>query len=502
MKSSRNPLLAFAVATGLLFGSMAAQAAPIQISIESQLIRIGWWETGHSSGLNACIARATFGDVAFIVGHDDNGWLALITSERWASIIDGRQYATSYTFDRKRQWTGQDEGVRTNLGPGLIVRSAKSEFIEDIARSSDLEIAFQNSIVAHISLRGTRAAINLVEVCNRQRSSRDAFAIQGDPFRQANPVASATSPAVPDHPASPETLSQLILNRVRCGMPFSVERLHKELQALNVLGHQFRSDDGNMCYAPASPLDLLDGDAAPIRYLCFADPNLMKESGGPQHATSPSELRFSVGFVDKGEAIEAIWQDGGSPLPDEFHDERDISKHLVTIGNPLFADAEWSCRSGALDPSRSSFGPTSIPYRFDDFPALSNFTGITQLPDFNGRDREYRNHRTRISEGIGSGPHFAHHYSMVTIGCGTQCSFAYVGDNNTGQVYNVPLGGEENSLLQFQFDIKSRLVVAQWGNYDAGCYRQYFEWTGRSLRLMDTTKVGEQEACHNDIPEH
>lgn len=144
----------------------------------------------------------------------------------------------------------------------------------------------------------------------------------------------------------------------------------------------------------------------------------------------------------------------------------------------------------------------AIPYRFNDFPVEQSFNGRTRLPDFHRRDKDYRTFRTRIREKMNEGPDFASHYSLIAIGCGTLCSIVFAGNNNTGQVYDFPLEGEENSSLELLYDISSRLVVAQWTNSDLeACVRQYYEWTGDNFRLLDTFNVV-KNACYNDIPPH
>lgn len=99
-------------------------------------------------------------------------------------------------------------------------------------------------------------------------------------------------------------------------------------------------------------------------------------------------------------------------------------------------------------------------YSFDQFRASSALKGKTRLPEFNGRDKKYKNYRTRIRNGLNEGPNFAGHYSVVQIGCGTGCSFAFIADNQTGQVFDFPRGGEDNMYMQLLFKSDSRLIAA------------------------------------------
>lgn len=138
-----------------------------------------------------------------------------------------------------------------------------------------------------------------------------------------------------------------------------------------------------------------------------------------------------------------------------------------------------------------------------DYPAKSIFTGQTRLPDFKGRDKGFNTYRTRIRDGMRAGPNYAGQYSVVQIGCGTGCSFVIVGDNKSGRPLNFPRGGEDNMYLQLQFRLNSRLLAAQWGNYDSGrCYVEWFDFDGRSWKDLAKVEVGNLDACYKDIADN
>ena len=48
------------------------------------------------------------------------------------------------------------------------------------------------------------------------------------------------------------------------------------------------------------------------------------------------------------------------------------------------------------------------------------------------------------------------------IGCGAGCRSVTLGDLITGHIYDFPLGGEENYMLQFKAAPDSRLAKVQW----------------------------------------
>ena len=141
-------------------------------------------------------------------------------------------------------------------------------------------------------------------------------------------------------------------------------------------------------------------------------------------------------------------------------------------------------------------------YSFETFAVSPVYEGKTHLPDFSGRDKKYRDYRTRIRDGLKEGPNFAGRFSVVQFGCGTGCSFVYVANNESGEVFEFPRGGENNIYLQLSFTVGSRLLIAQWGDFDTDtCNVEYFEWTGRTAKLLETKKIGSLDACHKDIQE-
>ncbi|MDX0594939.1 hypothetical protein GOD17_06925 [Sinorhizobium medicae] len=144
-----------------------------------------------------------------------------------------------------------------------------------------------------------------------------------------------------------------------------------------------------------------------------------------------------------------------------------------------------------------------------DFPRAARyavterFTGRTKLPDFRGRDRKFNSFRTRIRNGMREGPNFAGHFSVIQIGCGTGCTFAIVGDNNSGRPANFPRGGEENMYMQLHFEIGSRLLAAQWLDYKANkCFVEFFDYNRKKWELISKLDVGSSDACYRTVAEN
>lgn len=107
-------------------------------------------------------------------------------------------------------------------------------------------------------------------------------------------------------------------------------------------------------------------------------------------------------------------------------------------------------------------GSNALAASFADYPADEFLSGAPRLPDFNGRDADYRMYRTRIGEGAAQGVNFGGHYAVVEIGCGTSCRFARVVDLRNGQVGSFPYGGEEQYQMGLLYLPESRLLKVRW----------------------------------------
>ncbi|WP_318874286.1 hypothetical protein RWA02_02660 [Sinorhizobium meliloti] len=138
-----------------------------------------------------------------------------------------------------------------------------------------------------------------------------------------------------------------------------------------------------------------------------------------------------------------------------------------------------------------------------DYPSQGRMIGKTILPDFKGRDREFNTFRTRIRNGMSEGPNFAGHFSVIQIGCGTGCSGVIVGDNKTGRPSRFPRGGEANMYLDLAYQLNSRLLAAQWLDYDTDrCFIEFFDYDRTSWKVLSKFDIGTTEACYRDIQDN
>lgn len=129
---------------------------------------------------------------------------------------------------------------------------------------------------------------------------------------------------------------------------------------------------------------------------------------------------------------------------------------------------------------------------FSAFPPDRYHAGPVRLPDFQGRDEWARSFRTRIRNGINAGANFSGHYSVIEIGCGTSCRFAFIADVATGEVFSFPYGGEEQYQLGLVYSSDSRLLRATWmmntWGQDTGskdmCVSQDLVWNGTEFEVV------------------
>ena len=101
---------------------------------------------------------------------------------------------------------------------------------------------------------------------------------------------------------------------------------------------------------------------------------------------------------------------------------------------------------------------------------------VLRTPD----DREYR---TRIREGAKAGPNFAGHYTLIIIGCGTECASFVIVDAANGRVFS---RAQKEYTCGPDFKVDSRLLTTDvcTGAIQTGCTRAYWQWTGTELKFL------------------
>lgn len=164
-----------------------------------------------------------------------------------------------------------------------------------------------------------------------------------------------------------------------------------------------------------------------------------------------------------------------------------MTLRLVT----LVAAASLAVSLSSLTPTAALAQAPASPLPMDRV-----YQGPIRLPDFAGRDRRFADFRTRIRNEMSTGPNFAGHYALVRIGCGTSCSFAFVADVATGEVFDFPFGGEEYYVLSLDYQVKFNWVTARWISGD-DCMRASVTWDGRRFTPGEKTVIGPRSMCEN-----
>jgi len=128
------------------------------------------------------------------------------------------------------------------------------------------------------------------------------------------------------------------------------------------------------------------------------------------------------------------------------------------------------------------------------FAQYSKGPSTMRLPDFTGRDKQFTYLRTRIITAMKAGANFAGHYTVVTIGCGTGCTYNLMIDRKTGAVGELPYGGEQQQQLKLRYGLKSNLLGATWFDGDL-CVEQQAKWNGTAFEISDSPSGRPSEAC-------
>lgn len=97
-------------------------------------------------------------------------------------------------------------------------------------------------------------------------------------------------------------------------------------------------------------------------------------------------------------------------------------------------------------------------------------------------------YRTRIRNAYSGDANFAANATVTLWGCGTGCRFGALVDRLTGEVHEIPLGGEDNMYLQVQTKRGSNLLLANWEDRsgdNVSCVFEAMVWTGTQFNTVE-----------------
>lgn len=129
-------------------------------------------------------------------------------------------------------------------------------------------------------------------------------------------------------------------------------------------------------------------------------------------------------------------------------------------------------------------------------PVARIYSGPNNLPDLAGQSASFRAYQAKIADGMAAGPSFAGEFAVIQIGCGTNCSNAFVGNVRTGEVFKLPVGGKDNLNLSLKYELSSRLMTAQWSEPETGkCFVQFFSFDDGEWVELLKHDVGSSDRC-------
>jgi hypothetical protein len=113
--------------------------------------------------------------------------------------------------------------------------------------------------------------------------------------------------------------------------------------------------------------------------------------------------------------------------------------------------------------------------RFEQYRVAKIYRGKPAVPIL--RTAEDREYRTRIRRGAKDGPNFAGHYTVIMVGCGTECASFLIVDAETGRIF---ARAQKKYTCEPTFKLDSRLMETD----SCDCSRLFWEWTGTELKLI------------------
>lgn len=110
-----------------------------------------------------------------------------------------------------------------------------------------------------------------------------------------------------------------------------------------------------------------------------------------------------------------------------------------------------------------SFLGISASYAKTTLPSFPDYL-VAQEDKFNPKEKpaavdlssykDARTYRTKLRNGAQKGPNFAGHYTIVQIGCGTQCQENWIVDAHTGKILD-----RFSSMIYTKYELDSTLLI-------------------------------------------
>lgn len=178
------------IALSALFLSLTPVTSTKALADVSEWKVVGNWNIDFYSNGPGCGASTVYGaETLFLIGllkRDDDILLGVtIIDDAWESIEAGKEYAVKVYFGDETPWTLEMTGRDFSGSPGLSFTFDSSTeqsglFAEEFTKETSMKWFYQNVMLGHYSLRGTRAAFEEIVAC--QKSFNEATSGVSDPF--------------------------------------------------------------------------------------------------------------------------------------------------------------------------------------------------------------------------------------------------------------------------------------------------------------------------------
>jgi hypothetical protein len=152
--------------------------------------------------------------------------------------------------------------------------------------------------------------------------------------------------------------------------------------------------------------------------------------------------------------------------------------------------------------------PIFSKYSFDDFYVdrptafFEGFREDPKQPQFAGRDINFRNIRTMLSEAVTNHwytPKFGK-YFIVVSGGKHMAQYAYLIDMRSGKVHELFMETiEGGGVLDYKITENSNMVLSITADPEKNyCNLNYSKWNGSALELIQTERLGAFQTCLNE----
>ena len=95
----------------------------------------------------------------------------LVGNEKWKSLDRGKAYPISIKFDKHPAWTGDSTAGKMGSYKILFLKVPETKFFLQFGKSHTISISYKETIIAHLSLKGSYGAV--VELLKCQRAIRE-----------------------------------------------------------------------------------------------------------------------------------------------------------------------------------------------------------------------------------------------------------------------------------------------------------------------------------------